>query len=164
MPRAAIFTLTVIALSAGVIGSIVIFVVMVGTAPADDTDPAVEALNDADRALYDLREQTGETSDAIEQRLTWALGKPPPTLTHQRTLVVLPPLFADASDGIYQWEVGASMAAGRYRFDCGEIGNVSVLERAPHYVVRRKTGNQRRTLRAGDVVTVSWCKVYGPTW
>ena len=52
------------------------------------------------------------------------------------------------------------MPAGAY--DCQSIGNVSVqLGKAP-YTVSMESGDQSRRVGNGDMVTVGWCKIYGP--
>ena len=58
--------------------------------------------------------------------------------------------------------VGQGMPVGVYDFDCQSIGNVSVqLGKAP-YTVSMESGDQSRRVSNGDMVTVGWCKIYGP--
>lgn len=89
-------------------------------------------------------------------RTTSAPSKPRPTPTPQAKL------FADASNGIEQFVGADNMPAGTYDFRCSSLGNVSIqLGRAP-YTVSLKQGDQTRTVRQGDLLTVGYCKVYGP--
>ena len=73
-----------------------------------------------------------------------------------------PQLFVDASEGLEQFVGGQTMPVGTYDFRCSSMGgNYSVqLGRSP-YTVSMKTGGTSR-IQNGDMVTVGWCKVYGP--
>ena len=80
----------------------------------------------------------------------------------QPTKVPEIPLFADASDGIQQFVGGQTMPLGRYEFDCSFTGNVSVQLGSSPYTVSMKSGDQIHTIRSGDLVTMGYCKAYGP--
>ena len=71
-------------------------------------------------------------------------------------------LFADASDGIEQFIGGDTMPVGTYEFKCGFLGNVSVQLGTAPYTGSLKEGDQTRRINRGDLVTVTFCKVYGP--
>ena len=73
-----------------------------------------------------------------------------------------PPLFADASSGIEQFIGGQTIPTGTYDFKCGSLGNVSIQLGAPPYTVSMKTGDQTRRVGPGDMVTMGYCKAYGP--
>ena len=72
------------------------------------------------------------------------------------------PLFSDASDGMEQFVGGQTIPVGTYDFECDFAGNVSVqLGRSP-YTVSLREGDQTRSIGSGDMLTVGWCKIYGP--
>ena len=74
----------------------------------------------------------------------------------------MPPLFADASSGIQQFQGGHTMPVGSYFFLCDFAGNVSVQSGAPPYTVRMESGDHFQDVRRGDMVTIGWCKAFGP--
>ena len=71
-------------------------------------------------------------------------------------------LFTDASDGIEQFVGADSMPPGTYDFKCSSLGSVSIQLGSAPYTVSLKQGDQTRTVGEDDLVTIGFCKVYGP--